>query len=266
MGKFKKRLATGLAAVLALSVGASAEILIDDFRSGTEQNQLGHYWYFYTNLGTNNADAREWSSGQLVEKEYSRCASDMWEDIEADSRGVRGTPDYELLFKPSLTVAHNPAASPNSAVMRFSNLRASSFELTDPCYAGVGMGTNLTRDPANGVQQPVREMFDGVTAIRFWARVNHPGMLDGVVRFKVETADQLSHTEEPSAAVGATATSKKLSEGSYNFPLVFTAVNAWQEFTVRVTGPCQRTLGGTTQIMRDARTGACVGDLARDFF
>jgi len=275
MGKFTKRLTTGLAAVLAMSFGASANILIDDFRSGTNENRMGQYWYYYTNLGTKggpgNMAISEWNMGQSVRRTYNTaaddgCVVDRWEEImylaPEQMVGTRGTPNYEMVFRPSST-APRPGGRGVNGMMAF-RMPMGPDTPGYVCNPGVGMGTNLTLDPSNGVQQPIGTPFSGVTHINFYARVSHTAM---PVRFKVETAQQLHHIEEPNAlaAPGTNATSKKLADGAYNALLTFETADTWKKFEIPVSGPCALTdlqIGGTATGL-PIRKANCVGGLMR---
>jgi len=260
MGKFTKRLTTGLAALMAMSFGASASILIDDFASGSNENAMGFYWYYYTNLATKSGNLNEWNNGRYIARDYS-CADALRESITVDPaqiKGTLGTSNYQILFRP---MAGAGMSGGNAAVLEFSDLDA---EL-DPCYPGVGMGTNLTRapnpdkpiGPDNPEQLPVGTMFNGVTHISFWAKVSHEGLLSRKVKFKVETAEQLRHIDEPGATpgtstTGSQATSKKEAMAANHAPLLFDAVDTWKQFNIAVTGASTIISGGT------------VGDLMRD--
>jgi len=279
MGKFTKRLTTGLAAVLAMSFGASANVLIDDFRSGTNLNRMGQYWYYYTNLGTKggagNTTINEWNMGTSVRRNYSDCVGARWETImhlDADQRiSTRGQADFEMVFKPtSSTLPHGAARQgsnrPVNAMMAFQMPMGPNTTGTDAytCNPGVGMGTNLTQDPASGVQKPIGSDFSTVTHINFYARVSHAAM---PVKFKVETAKQLEHIEQPNllGTPGNVATSKKLADGAYNSLLKFDAADTWKRFSVAVTGDCNLSnddLGGTA-VTNVPRRQNCVGDLMR---
>ncbi|MCL2689909.1 MAG: hypothetical protein FWE57_08710 [Chitinispirillia bacterium] len=268
MGKFTKRLGTGLAAVLALSFGASANILIDDFRSGTNENRMGQYWYYYTNLGTKggpgNTQLNEWNMGRSVRRNYATCVEDRWETImhlrEDQFISQRGLQDFEMVFEPS-SRAPRPGGRSVNAMMAF-QMPGGPDTPGYVCNPGVGMGTNLTQDPEDGVQQPIGAPFATVTHINFYARVSHADM---PVRFKVETAEQLRNVPEATVNTPDTyATSKKLSDGAYAAKLSFNAADTWQRFSIAVTGACNLTelqLEGDGTL--EARRGACVGDLQR---
>jgi hypothetical protein len=282
MGKFTKRLVPAFAALIAMAAGASASsILIDDFSGGSNENQMGHYWYFYTNLATKGATGyttvNEWNNGVLRAQNYGACATDLREEITsaAGSKGTLGTSNYELLFKP---VTQGGRTGPNAAALRFKNLNGPA----GVCYPAVGMGTNLTKSPNpnrpdDPPQKRIGDIFDGVTHITFWAKVNHKDMLPGIVRFKIETEKMLEHIDEPGAAVNAVANSKKLSQAAYWAPLRFEKENEWQFFEIQISGPTNYTTlsspGGNTnpfpaEVCRtdigDCQGMGPVGDLVRD--
>jgi len=292
MGKFTKRLVTGAAAVLAMAVGASAQpgILIDNFESGSNENYMGHYWYFYTNTGVkggqavaadpprpalpDNSVVLEWNNGALVSRNIRGCASDSREQITIDPSQIRGNlghPNYQLIFMP-WDNDRRPGSGVNTAVLEYTNLYGDD----EPCYFGVGMGTNLTKAPNpdkpvtapggdNPPQLPVGNIFNNVTHIGFYAKVSHASMTNGVVGFKVETAEQLRHVDQPGATVGTLANSKKLAEAALYAPLKFTEHGVWQKFQIAVTGACNYTAGAGSN-PRPAGTTAtsqCVGDIIR---
>jgi len=279
----------GAVSLFLLAAGAGAEIIIDDFSSGTDVNQVGHTWYYQTHLGTKGGNAvagaeapfnqnnhliPEWagSTGRYTNRLYggedgcikgTKPGEGLYEEITSDgisAKGYHGHPNYQMLFKPSDN-ALRPGGGATNAVLKFRNLKAPY----DPCYPGVVMGTNLTKGPnpdldigipGNPHQSPVGNDFAGVTAFTFWAKVSHSALLNNQVKFKVETADQLYFVREPSATpgmgmTGSMATSKKLADAPYYAPLRFDAVDEWQFFTVHVTGPGR---GGV----------ATIGDLRRD--
>lgn len=258
MGKFTKRLVPGIAALLAMSVGASADVLIDDFSGGTNQNLMGQYWYYYTNLATKggpgNAHINEWNLGSIESRNYGQCAGDLYEVIEdvAATNGTLGQLNYEMVFRPS-NREQRPNGGPLNAVLAFSNLNAEE----DPCYPGVGMGTNLVKDLGDGsVPEPIGDAFATVTHINFYAKTSHP---DAVIKFKVETASQLRHIESPETA-------KKLANAAYESVLNFTGTG-WQRFEIAVSGPCRNpepvTGSAQAQAIATALNAACVGDLQR---
>jgi len=278
MGKFTKRLIPGIAALLAVSFGASAQpavvgpgILIDDFSNRTNENQLGYYWYFYTNLatkgGAGNEIVNEWhgDAGTFQARTYGGedgCVDGLREVISSKgvtSTGTIGHSNYQMLFNP--TDEHlRPGGGATNAVLTFSNLKAPK----GICYPGVGMGTNLTKGPdplkqvgtlENPNQLPIGDIFNNVVGFSFWAKVTHDALLNNVVKFKVETADQLFYEAEPNppiagtALTGTPATKPKVSEDSYFAPLKFDAKDEWQFFEIYVTGGPL----GTTGVIGDLR-------------
>jgi hypothetical protein len=157
MGRFAKRIFTGLAAACLLAGGAFAQYgtnVIDDLEHGTNQNGWGGYWYFYNVAEGGIANA--------------------------------GPPDEfgPMSFLPT-SGGHD--GSDWAAVMKVGTMPPTdqgktTFNDYDPwaeVYPEIAVATMLTQDTVKGMGSG----FESATAIKFWARAD----AEIAVWFKVET-------------------------------------------------------------------------------
>lgn len=161
MGRFTKRLIGGLAAALTLAGGAFAgEYLITNFDNGTNQHNMGYYYYSY-------------GSGSPA-------------DCHATERALvvsAGGPDE---FGPLSYVKQGPneggacKSPPYCGALRINPLPAHVAK--DDYYPAFGFGMSLTKSDTTGYGDD----FKKVDSIAFWAMTESPGVN---VYFKVETIE-----------------------------------------------------------------------------
>jgi hypothetical protein len=165
MSKFKLLKPLGILAIAVSALSVRADLLIDDFEGGTNENAVGDYWYFYSdddaaNKGkskVNNAEKN--AKGELVFKgSYGATSTPTAYDAGADGSMFSGVCDFTLGDTAGMALYVKPF---------------------------VGMGTNLAADPAPGAPLSSWIPFDatGATGIEFAAKAD----FDATIEIKLET-------------------------------------------------------------------------------
>ena len=170
MGRFTKRLIGGLTAALTLAGGAAAgQYVVTDFDNGTNQHNLGYYYYFY---GSGNPDKGNVDERAMV---VSAGPADEYGPMSyIAGKGAPETPCHSGQYCGALRVNPLPAHAEKGSF--------NQFQPDGGYYPAFGFGLSLTKSDTS----KYGAKFAQVDSIAFWAMTESPGV---TVFFKLETIE-----------------------------------------------------------------------------
>jgi hypothetical protein len=183
MGRFTKRLITGLTTACFLAVGGAfaQSSTLADFENGTNQNLFGQYWYFFddtkeesTITGEKRATTSKVHSGEYKGDEILFGDAAIATGSGAQSGNNGGLLNFT--WGGTMQMAYGPKGQPLITTCPPNNGATGCY----PFEAFVGIGTNLA--PEGSTSAPAG--FESATSIEFYAKASEA--ID--VQFKVQMA------------------------------------------------------------------------------